>query len=98
MIIKLQKILNLEETGILDRKTIIKAVEMKNDSKVISWLQEFLNGTDCPQKLKITGIFDADTKQVLTYFQKEYGWKFNMQNVTSEFDRHTMSLIAAYLQ
>ena len=109
MIKELQRIIHVPETGILDETTIDKATHMSNETGVITWLQKFLNSLDHEFKVGrvkkiddsgylaiLTGEMDRGTRELLTYFQKEY-WKYKRIPVTAKLDRPTWELIAAYL-
>ena len=109
MINELQRIIHVPETGILDETTIDKATHMSNEMGVITWVQKFLNSLDHNFRVGrvkqiddtsylaiLSGKMDRGTKELLTYFQKEY-WKYKEIPVTAKLDRPTWELIAAYL-
>ena len=109
MIKELQRIIHVPETGILDERTIDKATHMSNEMGVITWLQKFLNSLDHEFKVGrvkkiddssylaiLSGEMDRGTRELLTYFQKEY-WEYKRIPVTAKLDRPTWELIAAYL-
>jgi len=96
--VELQTCLGIDVTGEFNKETLNKAYKCDNKNIfIIKWLQRFLNSLNCPQKVDITGLFDVDTKQVLTYFQKEYGYKYKRIPITAELDKPTWELIGEYL-
>ena len=110
MIKDLQKILNLAPTGTFDSLTLAKAVEHSKDTEVIIWVQKFLNSLDHEVKVGrvkviddshclifLSGEFDRATRDLLTYFQKEY-WMYKRIPVTAQLDSDTWELISAYLE
>lgn len=109
MIKELQRIIHVPETGILDEVTIDKAAHMSNEMGVITWVQKFLNSLNHNVKVGrikpiddssyiaiLSGKMDRGTKELLTYFQKEY-WEYKRIPITAKLDKPTWELIAAYL-
>ena len=106
---KLQSILNLQTTGIFDDDLIDIATDSSDTPEVIGWVQEFLNSLDHNVKVgKVTILsndsyyvtlsnrFDRATRDLLTYFQKEYGYKYLPIPITATLDYDTWRLIAIY--
>ena len=92
----LQTILNLDKVS--DDKLFSVAMRKSKDPEVIKWVQNVLNTIDCSQKIKITGEFDWDTKLLLTFFQKEYGYKLGKRiPISSKLDKPTWELLKTYL-
>lgn len=109
MIAELQKILEIQPTGSFNPLTIARATEQSDNPKVITWVQKFLNSLDHNYKvgevklindnsfiIAYSGKFDRETKELLTYFQKEY-WMYKEIPITARLDEGTWVLIAAYM-
>ena len=110
MILDLQNVLGVSTTGEFDEETIEKAVARSKDKDVILWVQKFLNSLDHSFKVGkikfysdnsfmiiLSGEYDKETRELLTYFQKEY-WEYKRIPVTAELDRETWELISAYMK
>ena len=106
---KLQRLLDLKITGIFDENTIDIATENSNKPEVIGWVQEFLNSLDHNVKVgsvtmlshnsyyvTLSNKFDRATRDLLTFFQKEYGYEYLPIPVTATLDHDTWKLIATY--
>ena len=107
----LQVILEVAPTGVFDEDTINKALNYSHDEMIIAWVQKFLNSLDHNVKLgkvkviddqsyivELSGKFDRATKELLVYFQKEYGLIYGDEiNVTAQLDRPAWKLIANYI-
>lgn len=104
---KLQRILNLDITGVFDENMIDVATKNSDDPEVIGWVQEFLNSLDHNVKLGkvmvlsndsyyviLSHKFDRATRDLLTFFQKEYGYKYLNIPITATLDRDTWKLIS----
>lgn len=65
----------------------------------IAILQQILNTMDCGFSVPITGVYDKATDEALTYFQKEYSYKFNKPiRITGKLDDPTWDLLETYLE
>ena len=93
---KLQTQLGIGVTGTFDIETLEAVVHTTLTPPLIKLLQEFFNRLDNMQ-IEVNGVWDRDTKEMLTYFQKEYGHKYNMQiSEYSKLNESTWKLIAQH--
>ena len=94
---KLQTQLGIEVTGIFDDRTLSTVCHIINPpSPLIRILQEFFNRLGNRQ-IDVNGKWDSATKEMLTYFQKEYSYKLDMKMpITAKLDENTWKLIAKY--
>lgn len=73
--------------GLIDQLTGTK-------NKVV---QDILNTMDCPLKVH-SGEFDRDMREQLTFFQKEYGYKYQKPiPATGVLDDPTWDLLETFL-
>lgn len=94
---KLQTQLGIKVTGIFDQATLDSVKYITRPTPpIIRLIQEFLNRLGNYQ-LEVNGKWDKDTKEMLTYFQKEYSYKLNKEMpITARLDEATWELIAEY--
>ena len=94
---KLQTQLGIEATGIFDDATFDSVKNISHPTPpIMRILQEFLNRIGRTQ-LEVNGKFDNETQQMLTFFQKEYGYKLNVKITEySRLNESTWVLIRKY--
>ena len=95
---KLQTQLGIKVTGVFDDATLDSVKHIINPSEpIIMLLQDFLNRLNHSFKVKVNGMFDNETKSLLTYFQKEYSYSLGYEMpITAKVDENTWTLIAMY--